>query len=91
MQAWTQRFQWADEMFSRIADAVDNKDASRLYKLISDVQPNGLGDRASAAEAVAALNSGDDTAIDMTLGLLQSGWDNPTQEWPTMDDINPDA
>jgi hypothetical protein len=88
---WTQRFRWADEIFSRITDAVNDGDAFRLYGLIADVHPNGLGDRASADEAVTALASDDALRISMVIGLLQSGWDDTSQEWPTVDDIDPEA
>lgn len=91
MTQWTQRFAWADEIFSRITAAVEDRDVFRLYNLIADVQPNGLGDRASAADAVSALESGDEMAIGMCIGLLHSCWDDPTQEWPTVNDISPDA
>lgn len=88
---WTKRFTWADEIFTRISEAVDNRDVFRLYNLIADAQPNGLGDRASANEAVTAFESGDPMQLSMCLGLLHAGWDDPTQEWPTVDDIDPKA
>lgn len=87
----TQRFRWADEIFSRITDAINDGDQFRLYNLIADVHPNGLGDRKSAEQAVDAMNSDDPMRIGMVIGLLQSGWDDTTQEWPTVDDIDPEA
>jgi hypothetical protein len=92
MQQWTQRFRWADEMFSRITEAINDRDTFRLYNLIADVQPNGLGDRASAREALDAMDRDDDgLRIGMVIGLLHSCWDDTSQEWPTVADISPEA
>jgi hypothetical protein len=84
----TERWLWADEMFDRIDKAVVAKDPFALYGLIADPQPRGFGDRATADEAVTAMMHSDNPdEIGMVLGLFQGLWDNPMQDWPTLDDL----
>lgn len=83
----SERFKWADEMFARITAAVNANDPFALYGLIADPMPKGFGDRATADAAISALVSDDPLEIAVVIGVFQCDWDNPNQEWPTVDDL----